>query len=84
LSDAKIAKTILSIAIAKDLSNLVVDTTAMLEAEATVYKHTKGNTLYLSIPARLGMDSAFPFKPGDKVSIEIYDEGAILVSKIKT
>ena len=45
-------------------------TSTVLATEATVYKHTKGNTLYVSIPSKLAQDSAFPIKEGDAVAIE--------------
>lgn len=55
--------------------------TVMLTAEATIYKHTRGKTLYLSLPADLTVDSAFPFKAGDRVKIDVYDEDSIMVRK---
>ncbi len=39
--------------------------------ESTLYPHTKGATLYLSLAAKMVMDSAFPFQAGDKVIVEI-------------
>ena len=44
-------------------------TSNVLATEATVYKHTKGNTLYVSIPSKMAQDSAFPVKEGDQVEI---------------
>ena len=44
-------------------------TAMVLATEATVYKHTKGNTLYVSIPSKMAQDSAFPIKEGDAVEI---------------
>ena len=44
-------------------------TSDVLSTQATVYKHTKGNTLYVSIPSKMAQDSAFPVKEGDQVEI---------------
>jgi antitoxin component of MazEF toxin-antitoxin module len=44
-------------------------TAHVLVAQATVYKHTKGNTLYVSIPSKMAQDSVFPVKEGDQVEI---------------
>ena len=44
-------------------------TSDVLATQATVYKHTKGNTLYVSIPSKKAQDSAFPVKEGDQVEI---------------
>ena len=43
----------------------------MLTCKTTIYKHTKGATLYLSLASTLVSDSAFPFKPGDVVKVEV-------------
>jgi len=40
-----------------------------LEAETTLIPHKKAKTLYLTIPSAVANDSAFPFKPGEKVRI---------------
>jgi antitoxin component of MazEF toxin-antitoxin module len=56
----------------------------VLATEATVYKHTKGNTLYVSIPSKMAQDSAFPIKEGDAVEI-VWDKdlGAIVIKAKK-
>lgn len=43
----------------------------LIRRKVTIYKHTKGNTLYLTIPSSVAGDSAFPFKRGDQVIIEV-------------
>lgn len=43
----------------------------MKSALSTVAKHVHSDTHYLTIPARLASDSAFPFKDGDTVEIVI-------------
>lgn len=56
----------------------------VLASEATVYKHTKGNTLYVSIPSKMAQDSGFPIKEGEKVHIEWSDElKAIVITSKK-
>ena len=42
-----------------------------LEAKTTLIPHKKAKTLYLTIPSAIANDSAFPFKPGEKVTIVI-------------
>jgi hypothetical protein len=62
-----------------------------LKAKATVYRHTKGHTLYISIPSKMAQDSAFPFKKGDKVTLEVVSAsdpgywfaGAMMVKKVE-
>lgn len=46
--------------------------------EATIYKHTKGNTLYVSIPSRMAQDSAFPFREGQRVTISIQGKKLVI------
>jgi hypothetical protein len=58
-------------------------TSTVLSTEATVYKHTKGNTLYVSIPSKLAQDSAFPIKEGDAVEIEWDQDLKAIVIKPK-
>jgi len=43
-------------------------------AETTLIPHKKAKTLYLTIPSAITSDSAFPFKPGEKVKILIKDK----------
>ena len=51
----------------------------MLTAEATIYRHTKGETLYLTIPAKMAADSAFPFKDGDRVTLKAQGSQLLVV-----
>lgn len=44
----------------------------VLVGETKLYKHTKADTLYLSIPSKLVQDSTFVFKKGERVKIR-YD-----------
>ena len=55
----------------------------VLATEATVYKHTKGNTLYVSIPSKLAQDSGFPIREGEKVDIEWNPDMKAIVIKPK-
>lgn len=55
----------------------------VLASEATVYKHTKGNTLYVSIPSKMAQDSGFPIKEGEKVDIEWNPDLKAIVIKPK-
>lgn len=43
----------------------------VLEAEATITGNEKGRRLRIYVPVDLSIDSAFPFKIGDKVKIKI-------------
>lgn len=49
-----------------------------IEAKTTLIPHKKAKTLYLTIPASIADDSAFPFKPGDKVNIIIKEKKLII------
>jgi hypothetical protein len=55
-------------------------TSNVLSTQATVYKHTKGNTLYVSIPSKMAQDSAFPVKEGDQVEI-VWDKKLEAIEK---
>ena len=57
--------------------NLLWVIRTVLEAETKIYGHKVSRTLYLRVPSRIAQDSAFPFKPGEKVIIRI--EGNKLV-----
>ena len=48
-----------------------------------IYKHPNADTLYITIPAKVATDSTFPFKPGDKVQIEIVSRVCIIRKKRK-
>lgn len=47
--------------------------TTMKSGESKLHKHKKCDTLYLSIPAHMVQDSAFPFKADEKVALRISD-----------
>jgi len=42
----------------------------VLQGKGTIYRHVKGK-MYVYIPANVRDDSQFPFKPGDKVVVNI-------------
>lgn len=42
-----------------------------LKARSKLIPHPTAKTLYLTIPSAIANDSAFPFKPGQKVTILI-------------
>ncbi len=41
------------------------------EGKSRIFKHTRGKTLYLTIPSSVATDSTFPFKIGENVKIKI-------------
>ena len=45
----------------------------MLSGRSKIYKHPKADTLYLTIPSKMAMDSKFPFKAGDEVFLELLE-----------
>ena len=45
----------------------------MLSGKSKIYKHLKADTLYLTIPSKMAMDSKFPFKAGDEVFLELVE-----------
>ena len=45
----------------------------MLSGRSKIYKHPKADTLYLTIPSKMAMDSKFPFKAGDEVFLELVE-----------
>jgi hypothetical protein len=49
----------------------VAATCMPLKADAKIGKNPNARTMYLTIPAILAEDSAFPFKDGASVEIEI-------------
>jgi len=49
-----------------------------LEAKTTLIPHKKAKTLYLTIPASVADDSAFPFDPGEEVKISIKERKIII------
>ena len=50
-------------------------------AISTIYQHPKGDTLYITVAAKLASDSAFPFKGGDKVRVTV-DSNKLVITKI--
>ena len=58
-----------------------------LKAETKITKNPNAKTFYLTIPAFLAQDSAFPFQDGSAVEIEIVtkekpaEEGTLVVRK---
>lgn len=48
----------------------------VLSGQSKVCKHPKAATLYISIPARMAVDSQFDFKAGDKVLLTYLPKGA--------
>ena len=55
-----------------------------LEGKGKVVKAGKADTRYISIPAKVAQDSAFPFKDDEEVRITINpDKKNLAVTKIK-
>ena len=48
-----------------------------LQGKGTIYRHVKGK-MYVYIPASVRDDSQFPFKPGEKVNVTIYDKRLVI------
>ena len=46
----------------------------VLIAEAKIVKNPKAHTQYITVPAVLTQDSAYPFKEDDEVQVEIVTE----------
>lgn len=55
----------------------------ILVGEAKVYRHTKGKTLYVSIPSKLAQDSAFTIREGDSVDVVFDKETNSIIIKTK-
>ncbi|MEM2614289.1 MAG: hypothetical protein QXO15_08730 [Nitrososphaerota archaeon] len=51
----------------------------VLKATTKISGDSKGRKLRIYIPSMLALDSAFPFKKGDKVVIEIDNEKQSLI-----
>lgn len=51
-----------------------------LKASSRLIPHKKAKTLYLTIPSTIAGDSAFPFRPGNSVTILIKGR-RLIVSK---
>ena len=45
-----------------------------LQIDTKIAKNPNANTLYVTIPAVMAQDSAFPFREGSNVTIEIVTE----------
>jgi len=60
----------------------------MLEGKGSIYKHKKAHTMYIIIPSSVASDSEFPFKEGDKVTVQIVPsvgyESSLVVKKVTT
>lgn len=60
-----------------------------LTAKAKIIGNPKAHTQYITIPAVLAQDSAYPFKEGDEVQLEIVtkkveaEKGSLLVRPTK-
>lgn len=69
------------------MENHVATTCMPLRAETKIVKNPNANTMYITIPAVLAQDSAFPFKEGSSVEVEIITEertvakGSLIVHK---
>jgi len=50
----------------------------VLKAESKILKNPDANTQYITIPANMTIDSQYPFKPGDKVQLEIDETKQVL------
>lgn len=49
-----------------------------LKGKTKLIPHKKAKTLYVTIPASIADDSAFPFKPGDEVKIAIKEKKLVI------
>ena len=52
-----------------------------LQGKGSIYQHVKGK-MYVYIPSAVRDDSQFPFKPGEKVNVNI-DGNKLIVEKEK-
>lgn len=51
----------------------------VLKTKSKIYKHSKGNTMYLAIPADIVTDSQFPFNTeGEEVNVTILKDQIII------
>jgi hypothetical protein len=55
----------------------------MLEGKSTVYRHPKGNTLYVTIPAEVALDSKCFLKPKMVVTVRIRDKTILIMEETK-
>ena len=53
-----------------------MENNVMKEGKSTILKY--GNKVYVYIPYSISIDSAFPFKKGDRVTIKIVDDKVII------
>jgi hypothetical protein len=56
----------------------------VLKAESKMLKSPNANTQYLTIPANMTIDSQYPFKPNDKVELEIDGTKQVLIVRRST
>ena len=54
----------------------------VLEAESTIYRHTKGKTLYIAVPALLSYDNEFKLKEGKaKLRWDVETQALVITQK---
>jgi len=51
----------------------------VLTAESKILKNPEANTQYITIPASMTIDSQYPFKPNDRVELEIDKTEKVLI-----
>jgi len=51
----------------------------VLKTESKILKNPDANTQYITIPASMTIDSQYPFKPGDRVTLEIDETKQVLI-----
>ena len=56
------------------MQNHVATTCMPLDADTRIVKNQSAKTMYITIPAFLAEDSAFPFEDGSKIKVEIVTE----------
>ena len=56
----------------------------VLKAETKILKNPDANTQYITIPASMTLDSQYPFKPNEKVELEIDGTRQVLTVKRST
>ena len=54
-----------------------------LTAETKIVKNPKAHTMYITIPAVLAQDSAYPFKDVTDVEIEIVPKKGMLIVRLR-
>jgi len=56
----------------------------VLKAETKILKNPDANTQYITIPASMTLDSQYPFKPNEKVELEIDGTKQVLIVRRST